>query len=95
MQLHQPAHATVAAVTGTASLPRRCSSRRQGRFLSQLAPRPLLTLRPAIRRFLSGPIREERSEGLRYYVRANTTSSALVPGRYRAPDPLLAFLEAL
>ena len=38
-QLHRPAHATVAAVTSTASLPRRCSSRRRGRFLSQRAGR--------------------------------------------------------
>jgi hypothetical protein len=71
-QLHRPAHATVAAATGTASLPRRCSSRRRGRFLSHFAGRPQCTLRPAIQRFLTGTIRDELSEGLRYYVRANS-----------------------
>ncbi len=71
-QLHRPAHGTGGSVACAASLPRRCSTRRRGRFLSQLVPRPQRTLRPAIHRFLSGPIREELSEGLRYYVRANS-----------------------
>ena len=57
-QLHRPAHATVAAVTSTASLPRRCSSRRRGRFLPHFALGAHLTLRTAIHRFLRGPIRE-------------------------------------
>jgi hypothetical protein len=56
-QLHRPAHATVAAATGTASLPRRCSSRRRGRFLPHFASGVPLTLRPAIHRFLTGRIR--------------------------------------
>ena len=40
---------------------------------------------------IDGPVRD----GLRLPVPANPTPPDTAPGRYRPPDPLLAFLEQL
>jgi putative transposase len=49
---------------------------RVDQVLSHSVGRTHLTLRSAIHRFLTGPIREELSEGLRNYVSANNNSRA-------------------
>ena len=92
-QLHRPAHATVAAATGTASLPRRCSSRRRGRVLPHLALGAHRTLRPAIRRFLTGRIRAMWSGGLRDYVRANSVLPDVAV--VRGPEPTVDDVDGL
>ena len=92
----------LARITAPLGAAERLQALHRPRSQHDFTPRARLTLRPAIRQFLTGRIREDRSEGLRIYVRANTSllrpilddPNDCVESEFEDPEAVLGWLAS-